>query len=356
MLVRDLIGRPLFHLDGDRVRDDSGKPVGQRAGSDEHATKLAEHAAQWMTDRREPGKWLLDLAPADVAQQSTKADFSTPLPAEFIADQACPITYVANDRGTFYAESENDGYQHTPPLAAEDAPPMEINPSYTATKFVCTGYALAARIPRPIAANADFDVKAHALRNIVRRLRLAREIRVATLLSTSTNWATNNRVAAAAKWNSGTTPNQINDMFQAMSKSLLPVDTMILVEPALQFFFGSSGSSTNTRDYVQGGGPMPNILVARAIYSVSTQPAYVWGPAFPTAVPLVRLGSGPKDLQSSQTFRWLGNPGSGAQKDGMLVREFFDSQTDAHWVVCAHSDAEQIINNKVGAIITGALA
>lgn len=371
MLVCDVNGRSLFHLEGDRVRDDGGKTVGGRAGSDKHAHALSELAAAWMRDGADGAsaswdprakaidterKFLLDLSPADVAQQSTKAEFGTPMATEFIADQVSPIHYITNDRGAFYPESEVDGLQLPLASASQDAPPAEINPLYLApVKFVCTGYALAARIPRPIANNADFDIKARALRILCRKLRLAREVRVAKLLMTSANWASGNvNTVTTGKWNGGTTPNQINDMFVAMAKSWLPVDTMIMVESALQYFFGSSGSS-NTRDYVQAGGPMPNVVIARALYEVSGAAAYVWGPTNPINVPLVRIGTSPMDLQTSVTLRWLGEVDGANAIEGMLVREFFDSATDAYWIVCAHSDSEQFVNNKVGGLIAAAI-
>lgn len=373
MLVRDVNGRSLFHLDGDRVRDEHGKPVAARAGSDHHARDLSELAAAWMRDGDSGAsapwqpkrsaleterKFMLDLHPADVAQQSTKAEFGTPKATEFIADQVSPLYYIKNDRGVFYAENEVDGIQIAVANASQDAPASEINPVYsTPTKFVCAGYALAGRIPRPIANNADFDVKARLTRILCRKLRLARELRVATLLTKTANWAGGNvNTVTTNKWNGGTTPNQINDMFVAMAKSWLPVDTMVMVESALQYFFGSnSAANTNTRDYVQAGGPMPNVLVARAIYEVAGVPAYVWGPANPINVPLVRVGTSPTDLQSCVTLRWLGDSAGGATVEGMLVREFFDSTTDAYWVVVAHSDTEQFVNNKIGALIAGAI-
>jgi hypothetical protein len=39
----------------------------------------------------------------------------------------------------------------------------------------------------------------------------------------------------------------------------------------------------------------------------------------------------------------------------MLVREFWNQRDDAYWVVVAHADSEQIVNNKIGALIASAI-
>ncbi len=108
------------------------------------------------------------------------------------------------------------------------------------------------------------------------------------------------------------------------------------------------------RDYVQSEGPMPEIVVGRAKYMSAGSPVYVWGPTLPTHVPLVRSAD---SLPSTVTLRWLGDDGlHGQMSYGMLVREFFDPKSDANWIVVAHNDAEVQVSNKVGALITGALA
>ncbi len=360
-LVRDLRGRPVFYLDGEVGRDDNGKPVASRTGDDKQAIKLAEHAAAWM---RQPSglpgrKFLLDLGLPDVATPATQADFGIPS-GDYVADIVSPVVNVKRDRGVWYPESPKDATQLVLGSASGDGGPAEINPLYSSTQFVTTGYALAAKLPRRTVANADFDLKKRATRRLVQALRLGRELRVATLLTTSANWAAGNTVAAAAKWNGGANANTLQDMFAALKLSFLPANAIVLPEIAAQYFYqaGSGAGAVSIRDYVQGGGEMPRVVFARSKYQTAGVPVYTWAPALPANVALVRIADDPEtDIGSSATFRWLGDGGAdGERREGILVREFDDENTDSHCIVVAHNDAEVIPSNLVGSLITGALA
>lgn len=350
LLVRDLQNNPLFYLDGDVARDVNGKPVATRTGDDAQALTLSDAASRWMTGR----KVLMDLAIGEVATAATQADFGIPT-GDCVADIVSGVRYVTNDRGVWYPESASDAIKLVMPIASATGAPSEINPGFSPASFTTVGYALAAKIPRHVGGNADFDLKYRTLRRLVEALRLAREYRVATLLTTAANWPAANQIAAVAKWNGGVTANPLTDMFAALAASYMPANVLVLPEKAAQFFFQNANSQA-MRDYVQSGGEMPRVLFARAKYQLTNTPVYVWSPTLPTHVALVRV-DGPDSIQSTLTFRWLGADGAnGEMRGGMLVRDYFDAQSDATWLVCAHNDAEVQISNQVGALITGALA
>ena len=350
-LVRDLNGRAVGYLDGDRLRDDHGKPVAERTGDDAATLSLADKAARWMSGRQV----LLDLAPSDVATPATQASFGIPH-ADYVADKISSIRYVTHDRGVWYPENAVDALSLVLPNAPGGSSPPTINPGFTPATFVTTGYALAARIPRGLNSNADFDLKHRALRRIVEGLRLARDLRVAQLLTTPANWPAANRIAATAKWNAATGANPLLDMMNALQKSYLPANVMVMPENASQYFYAQPQANTGIRDYVQAHGQMPEVLYARGKYLVAGVPAYVWAPATTVNVAVVRVSSDPDALPTTVTLRWLGDGAEGTVVEGIFVREFFDSRTDADWIVCAHNDSEVFVSNQIGALITGALA
>jgi len=383
--VRDARGRVLFHLEGDDAipRDSAGKILAERAGADDETTKLTRLAARWMR-----GQALLDLGPGDVLEPSMQADFGIP-ESDCIGDIVSPIRFVKRSHGYYFLENVADTIQLVvADVAASGGNPVEVQPGFTATKFTTVGRALAAKIPREVAGNADFDLKKRVLRRLVQALRLGRENRLAKLLTTSTNWAAGNRITAVAKWNGGATANPLTDIFAALKASYLPGDTLILPEIAAQYYF-SNASSTALRDYVQAYGPLPTALMARSKISYNGSPAYTWMPAGTGGVALVRTtmhrewplrpkNSDDKphwapndpdtDIGTTETFRWLGEDGVLAQDlsagdktarvDGMLVREFVDRTTPSAptWIVVAHDDIEVMPSDQIGALITGALA
>ena len=351
-LLRDIAtGKPLGFLDGDHVRDENGKPIADRAGDDAEAITLADKASRWMTGQLVT----MDLGMPDVAQQATQADFGIPS-GDCCADVVSPITFVKSDRGVVYQESVQDATDHVFASGNAGGTPQEINPNYSGSKFTTSGYALSAKIPRHVWNNADFDLKARTIRFLVEQLRLGREKRVAKLLTTAASWATDNQIAVAGAWNSSAASNTLTDLFAALGQSFLNANAIVIPENAERYFYqATTAGSVSVRDYVQSGGEMPRVVIARRKLLSTGKPAYVWAATGNVAV--VRL---PDDIEtdtaSSRTFRWLGEAPDGDRKGGMLVRVFFNSQEDVYWVSVSHSDAEVMPTNTVGACLTGAIA
>jgi hypothetical protein len=363
LLVRDLAGRGLFYIDGDLkslgdvARDDSGKIIAARASEDSHVVKMAKSASRWMNRER---KVLMDLGISDILTPETEAEYGIPV-TDAIADIVSAVKYVKHVQGVWYPEDAGQAIQPVVANASGDGQVGEMNSHWTPTTFYTVGYALAAKLPRQLVANADWDIKARALRRLVEGLRLNREIRVANLLTLSTSYAAANRIAAAAKWNAGANNNPLYDLFKALLASYIPANTLVLSEAVEPYFYaGPSGTSpTSVRDYVQAGGKLPNVVIGRAKKSSGSSgitPAYVWGSLGTTVnTPLVRVAT-PDTIATSMTFRWLGETADGETQDGMLVRTFKDKNDDATWIIVAHSDTEVIVSSLVGSLITGSLA
>lgn len=351
-LVRDLrTGRPIGYIDGDVARDTSGKVVGEASDTEDESVRLAKSAATWMDGRQV----LMDLAPTDVSTPSVQADFGIPS-GDCIADQVSAVKYVKHIQGYWFGENVADAISLPMGNTSANASPPEINPGYTKTLFTTVGYALAARLPRGLVDNADFDLKRRATRRLVEGLRLAREYRVAQLVTTAANFAAANQIAAAAKWNGGVTPTPLTDLFKALGASVLPSNRLIISENVAQYFY--QNTTAQVRDYVQAGGELPQVLFAKQKVLQGGATQYVWAPSTPANVAVVRVTDDPEtDIPTTMTFRWLGADGikDGKRVAGMLVRSFFVKQDDCYWIVAAHNDAEVIVSNQVGAVITGAL-
>lgn len=353
LAVRDpLSGRLLFYIEGQVARDADGKAIGERvqpSTPEAHSqeAKLAADAARLMTGRLVT----MDLAPGDVATAATQASFGLGEgQQDWVADQVSAVKLISKDRGVWYPENAADAVKLVQPVVAGDASPPVVSPSFTPVSFVSIGYALATKLPRGTADNADFNLRERSLRFLVEALRRAREFRVATLLATAANYAAGNQVAAAAKWNGGVTPTPLIDLFNALAASYLPANLIVMPENVSPYFFANS--SGQVRDYVQAHGDMPWHVTAKAKY-FNAGLKYIWAPTLPTNVAVIRTGD--PHWSTSFTFRWLGDSGAdGAICDGMLVRTYFDARDGSEWIVVAHYDDEVIVSNQIGAIITGA--
>lgn len=353
-VVRDLQGGLVGYLEGDRLRDANGAPIGDRRGTDREALSLSAVAAQRMAGR----KVLLDLGPGDVVTPTTQFTAGIPRP-DYVADRVSPVRLVDHDRGTFFTENADDAIRMVNPSAhAAGGEPSVIEPGFTSTSFTTVPYALAAKMPRPLLDNADFDLRRLTLRRIVQALRLAREYRLWTLLTTAANWPSANQITVGAtnKWNGGSSaPNPLGDMMAALKASLIPANVLIMPENAATSFYVQPQASTGIRDYVQADGEMPDVLYARGKIKTGGAPQYIWSPANPTNVALVRVASDPDELGTTLTCRWLGDSPDGQRVEGLLVREYFVDKEDSHYLVVAHNDAEVFVSNQVGALIVGAL-
>ena len=178
-------------------------------------------------------------------------------------------------------------------------------------------------------------------------------------LTKAASFASANQIAATAKWNGGANNSPITDLFAGLAASYLPANVLVLPENLAPYFFsGPAGiNGQSIRDYVQAGGPLPRVAIARAKQMVSGVPAYVWAPSKPSNIALVRAT--PDDLDkvnTSRTFRWTGNAGDGEIVDGLLVRFYEEKKDDSFYLVVSHNDIEVVVDTHVGACITGAFA
>lgn len=343
-----------------QVRDLSGRRIGAHDPYVD-ATELRElHAfvGECSRDARLLTSPQGELGQSSVQTQGTIATSKAPA-LDTIADIVCPVTLVSKNSGTWL--SEDVAQDLAKPVIAQVAATGSVptlNPKLTSSAFDATnGRALAVEVPSETWDNADLDMRKLSIRRLVNAFKLDRELRIASLLLTSTNWPSGNVTAAAVKWN-GTSPTPLVDVFTALGKSIVAPSCLVMTEPAAQWFF----SQTSVFQYLSSGGPLPHVVVAKLRKTISAVADYVWGSATSANAFLVYAGSDPDDVSTARTLRWIGDaPDKTAAEEanGYLLRSFFLERQGARGkraLVLTANDADAILSGQLGGIITGVLA
>lgn len=356
------IERVVFEPNG-QVRDRSGKLVGEHDPSrDVDLRALHRYVGECSRGVR-----LLaanvpqgDLGQPDVQTQGTIA---TSLAAEVpaIADIVCPVTPIRKTSGTWLAEDvAYDMALPVLPQTAGTSAPKVLGPKLTSAGFDASGdLSLAVELPTETIENADLDLVKLGIRRLVNAFKLDREIRIAALLMTATNFPSGQQTAAAAKWNGGVSPTPLVDIFTAMSKSLIAPTHMVVSEAVEHWLF----TSTDVFQYLAAGGKLPEIVVGRARKTTSGAAAYVWGAPTSANIALVFAPKDdPEAVSTARTFRYIGDAPdkeAAAESGGYLLRSFVYARAGARGVrslVLTTNDADKILSGQLGGIITGVLA
>ena len=143
----------------------------------------------------------------------------------FIAEQLCPVIPVDFPKGTYFSKSKVDVATAYDDLGGQESEASTIDYATTQTNFVCLDRMLQAFIPWKVIRAAQDPLKpreAYAA-NVMQRLLLKQEIRVATLLQTTGNFASSNTSAAAAKWTDEVLGAPVKDI-QTMIAAISPGD------------------------------------------------------------------------------------------------------------------------------------
>lgn len=141
----------------------------------------------------------------------------------FIAEQVCPVIKVELPKGTYFAKSKLDVTSAYDDLAGEASEPSMVDYATAQVPFVTLDRMLGAYIPWKLIDAAQDPLKpreAYAA-NVMQRLLLKQEIRVATLLQTAANYATSCQFTAGAKWTDEVLGDPIKDV-QLMIAAISP--------------------------------------------------------------------------------------------------------------------------------------
>jgi hypothetical protein len=243
------------------------------------------------------------------------------------------------------------------------AAPARVNPRVSLASFKSLEHAYDVSVPTEVIQNADRDL-GEALGVFARELwRLQREYRVATLLSTQTNWASGQRIAGST-WASG---DPVADLYKALAVATNPRPNLwILPENVSRDWF----NNTKVQSFVQAGGLERlgiRVVVGSSKTMVSNALKDVWAVGGNNAM-LVRTGGTNGDgdeveLTTAVTARWqFDNHGMipkderWIEADGVLLRTFWDKNTGARGIaagVLVVNEDVVMVDSTLGAIVTG---
>ena len=357
-------GRPVT------VRDPSFKAPGNESG------ERVVHCRAMSEDARLLAQPQGDLAPGDVHIQRGLPGYAAGYAlADGVADIASPPFLVPNQSDKYWTWNETNAFTQVQPIiASAGGSPNEVNAALSSTSFQTVPYALGGFVPTELQANADapLNVMQKVMRNIMDKLKLAREIRVATLLQASGNWNTNlvNTVAAGSKWNNGAAADPIADIQLITEQSYMDPTEAVISElvfhwmvrsPAVQkYFYAKDGSpQLPTPEEFSSMFGLPKFTCAKIKYLPTAAGAitYVWGDHVVLLRSTAALAT-QQDVATCRTFRWTGGTSTdGTSVGGWMVRSFYDAKRGPRGgtaIVVSHYDTEVITSKNVGGLIANA--
>lgn len=144
----------------------------------------------------------------------------------FIADKLCPMVMVEKRSDTYFQKNRKDASTIFEDLVGPNTPAHEADYEVATTTYTVRDRALVGYVSNEEIRNADEPNKPKEDRvdNIMGRLMLAHEDRVATLLLASGSYAAANTGAATAVWTNHSTSNPIKDIQTAVA-AIAPVGT-----------------------------------------------------------------------------------------------------------------------------------
>lgn len=334
-----------------------------------------------MTDPQSGKLVTMDLGTADVHIDAALATYAAGYQDSaggLIADQVCPVLQVEKTSNKYFTWDKNDIFQDAQSLeVAPGGAVSEISPRLSNSSYNTVNYGVSSAVPTELQANADsaLNPEMMAVARCVNAIMLARERRVAALVTTSGNWSGGYSTAAAAKWNGGVGSNPIQDIFSAIEASLTEVTGVVMSELVYHDFI----QNAQVQKYIQSKtmvSPLPQSNMVSAILdlpplivgkrkgvvtSTSTY-GYVWGNNVALVTADAGIPTGGATISTARTFRWNGanaSVGDGTMQGGFLVRSFFDPKRGARGskiVVVTHNDTEVMTSVFAGGLITGAHA
>lgn len=318
----------------------------------------------------------MDLGIADVHLPGPMSNYAAGYRNEQpMADMYAAPLLVQKPSDKYYTFAKEDAFQRAmPTVGGTSAQVAEIAPRIANATYTCIEYALGGFVGVQLeaAADAPLRIRQATMTRILNALLIERELRVATLATTSTTWDSTvyTSLAAGAKWNGGASSDPVKDIQDKMETSWGKPTGLIMSRkgfnafvrnPAVQKYFAYKDRVAPLPDPSQLSAllQLPPIYVADMQYIKSDGTRdFIWGTSAvlfrnpPTMPPTSQ-----DDVASATTFRWNANGiKDGQASGGMIVREYFvqDRGTGGgNKVVVIHHDVEAQTSKFVGGLIAG---
>lgn len=283
---------------------------------------------------------------------------------EFIADAVAPVQLVSERSAQYYLEDKDNVLYEMDAEIGQNADGKEIDDALTPDTFKVVSRALLGKTLRA-AANENPSVvnRSRTVERVRRRMMRLREIRTAKIFGTSTNYPAANRrvLGGTANWNGGSTADPIADILYCMENIDAPVTDTVMsdlmwhaaqqnaqLKAILASQFDNKGVLRPADFSLYFG--IPNFHISRAEYIAKGASARsrIWSTS---AVMLFNVNSNEQERTFARTHRL--NIGAG----GFMTQTWFDpkvGEQGADWTKLVCAEAEKLIDNTRGAIITGA--
>lgn len=136
----------------------------------------------------------------------------------FVADLVSPPIYTTKLSGKYFKTSRKDRATGLDDRFGPRGRANEVSIDPTTGTYTLIDRGLYQPVPNDVEVNADapLDPRQLAVDNVMQRIKLNREIRVATAINTSGNYASANTAAAAAKWTNESTGTPLTDIQTAI--------------------------------------------------------------------------------------------------------------------------------------------
>lgn len=143
----------------------------------------------------------------------------------YFADQVCPIAKSDTIDGTIFTKAKKHIAMQYEDLMGPKSRPAEVSYAQSSTTYSCVARGLMGWLPYSVLDNAADPLKPRESTAglVLNDLTLQEEIRVATALQTTGNYASTNTSAAAATWANEATGTPVKDI-QAMIAACAPGD------------------------------------------------------------------------------------------------------------------------------------
>lgn len=216
----------------------------------------------------------------------------------YIADQVFPVVPVAKKTDHYFIFNEGAWFRDEVAIRAPGTRAQRADYTITTASYVCINYALAKAVPDEVRANADNPLRpeVEATEYVTDALLRARELRVATLVTTTTNWAYSS--SPATQWSSDTS-DPMGDIENAVNGVVSRIGIMPNVAVMSWDVWRKLKNHPDLLDRVKytrpGAQPMPGdlsgwfglnkVLVGYSLYDTAQDGAaasmtYIWGDDF----------------------------------------------------------------------------
>lgn len=305
---------------------------------------------------------LMSLSPASVHIDRALTNLAVAYAnREYVADKFSPIVRVEKKSDTYFEWNVNNMLQvANTTISGQRGRPGEVAYSLSsANNFSVTDRGLMDFVATDEEENADppLAIRQTATEIVTNFLLLARELRIATVASTSGNYGSSTTpLAGARQWNNYGTSTPVTDILTARRTPLLRPNTMFMDEitmdvlrahpQMLQFITGraqAGGASTSLmidEKTIASMFRIDEVVVAAAKYvstaeGLAVTQSYVW----PKMCALTRVQSQP-DRRRTENFHYSFRYGT---MQTQAIPDLINGVRGGTWIKVTHSDAEKLI-------------